>query len=40
MSLNHEYTFEIFMCVAVLKKYEKELLQKDGVIEIIGYING
>lgn len=37
--LNLEYTFDVFLCVAILNKHRDNLLKADGAVELIGYIN-
>ena len=37
--LNQEYTFDVFLCVAILNKHRDNLLKADGAVELIGYIN-
>ena len=37
--LNLEYTFDVFLCVAILTKHRDNLLKAVGAVELIGYIN-
>jgi len=38
--VNHAYTFELFVCVAVLEHYRDSLLQCRDIAEIYTFING
>lgn len=37
--MNLEYTFDIFLCAAILIKHRDNLLKAEGAVELIGYIN-
>lgn len=37
--MNSEYTFDIFLCVAILTERRDNILKTEGAVELIGYIN-
>ena len=37
--MNLEYTFDVFLCVAILIERRDYLLKTEGAVELIGYIN-
>jgi len=37
--MNLEYTFDIFLCVAILTEHRDNILKTEGAVELIGYIN-
>jgi len=39
-ALNHEYTFELFVCLAILRMYRDDLLKTGDVADIFTVING
>lgn len=38
--INSEFTFELFVCVAILRKYREDLLKGTDVADIFTFING
>ena len=39
-SPNNDYTFELFVCLAILRKYREPLLQTKDIADIFTFING
>lgn len=37
--MNLEYTFDVFLCVAILTEHRDNILKTEGAVELIGYIN-
>ena len=38
--MNLEFTFDIFMCVAILVEHRECILKTEGAIELLSFING